>query len=448
MHIHILGICGTFMGGIAALAQQSGHRVTGCDQNVYPPMSTQLESLGIKIIEGWSPDQLALQPDLFVIGNVVSRGNPLMEAILDARAPFISGPQWLGEHVLANRRVIAVAGTHGKTTTSAITAWLLQHAGLSPGFLIGGVVEQLDGTAKLGDGDWFVVEADEYDTAFFDKRAKFVHYRPEVAVLNNLEFDHADIYSALADIEWQFHQLLRIVPARGRVVVNADDANLRRVLEQGCWSPVHRFSSTGDGDVVANPAGAGRLSVTTNEFALDSEWLLKGAHNAANAAAAIAAVADAGMSADQITSGLASFRGVKRRLEALTQIGSCWVYDDFAHHPTAIAATLEAVKSESQGRVIAVFEPRSNTMRAGVHAATLSRAFATADALLVFSDRELDWRIEDAFAGRSDPPSSYDDAASLGVALADLVEPDDTVVLLSNGALGGLREWLLREYPV
>ncbi|MEL6303052.1 MAG: UDP-N-acetylmuramate:L-alanyl-gamma-D-glutamyl-meso-diaminopimelate ligase [Pseudomonadota bacterium] len=447
MHIHILGICGTFMGGIAALAQQAGHRVTGCDQNVYPPMSTQLESLGIELIEGWGTEQLGLKPDLFVIGNVVSRGNPLMEAILKARLPFSSGPQWLGEHVLAGRRPIAVAGTHGKTTTTAIIAWTLQHAGLAPGFLVGGVVPQLSVSAALGDGPCFVVEADEYDTAFFDKRAKFVHYRPDVAIVNNIEFDHADIYSSLEDIQWQFHQLMRIVPGDGLVVHNHHDDNVANVLSQGCWSPRRSVSAVaGSGaDVIATIQDDGALQIQSGGALVTTHWNMRGSFNAANAAAATAACLHAGLTLEQVAKGLASFEGVKRRLEPLTEVNGATVYDDFAHHPTAIRATLATVARETVGNVIAVFEPRSNTMRAGVHKDTLAAAFQDADQTIVLSTTPLDWDVVDAFESATGEMRLCDNAARAADHLKAIAKAGDTVVLLSNGALDGLRERLLRE---
>lgn len=435
------------MGGIAALAQQAGHRVTGCDQNVYPPMSTQLESLGIELIEGWGTEQLELQPDLFVVGNVVSRGNPLMEAILKARSPFTSGPQWLGEHVLAGRKPIAVAGTHGKTTTTAMIAWTLQHAGLAPGFLVGGVVPQLKASAALGDGACFVVEADEYDTAFFDKRAKFVHYRPDVAILNNLEFDHADIYSSLEDIQWQFHQLMRIVPSDGLVIHHHHDDNVATVLSQGCWSPRRSVSAiaASGADVVATIQDGGVLQIRSGEAVVTTPWNLRGAFNAANAAAATAACLHAGLTLEQVADGLASFDGVKRRLEPLTVINGATVYDDFAHHPTAIRGTLSTVAGDTAGRVIAVFEPRSNTMRAGVHKDTLAAAFQHADHTIVLSTTPLEWDVAGAFETATGETLFCDNAAHVADHLKGLAKAGDTVVLLSNGALGGLREILSRE---
>ncbi|MEO0366141.1 MAG: UDP-N-acetylmuramate:L-alanyl-gamma-D-glutamyl-meso-diaminopimelate ligase [Pseudomonadota bacterium] len=447
MHIHILGICGTFMGGIAALAQQAGHRVTGCDANVYPPMSTQLHALGIEVIEGWEPDQLSLRPDLFVVGNVVSRGNPLMEAILDQRLPFTSGPQWLGEHVLSQRRVIAVAGTHGKTTTTALAVWMLRRSGFDPGFLVGGVVPQLEGSARLGEGEWFVVEADEYDTAFFDKRSKFVHYRPEIAVLNNLEFDHADIFDSLSDIEWQFHQLVRIVPRTGRLVINADDPNLPSVINRGQWTPQLRVSAMGraDSDVSVSTAESGKIVASYDHQSVTTNWLLRGRHNAANVSAALGACISAGATLQGCMASLAEFRGVKRRLEALVQVNGAWVYDDFAHHPTAIRATISALREGNSGRVIVVFEPRSRTMRSGTHGDALVAAFEGADDLLVFSEHDLEWSINSELSAFDGFLQAFSSSSMLADTLLNRVSSGDSVVLMSNGALGGLRERLVGD---
>ncbi|HET6789372.1 MAG TPA: UDP-N-acetylmuramate:L-alanyl-gamma-D-glutamyl-meso-diaminopimelate ligase, partial [Aquabacterium sp.] len=377
MHIHILGICGTFMGGVAALAREAGHRVTGCDAGVYPPMSDQLQALGIDLIEGYGPEQLSLQPDLYVIGNVVSRGNPLMEAILDAGLPYTSGPQWLSENVLQGRHVLAVAGTHGKTTTTSMLTWILEANGQNPGFLVGGVPQNFGVSARLGDvapdtrpatGHPFVIEADEYDTAFFDKRSKFVHYGPRTAVLNNLEFDHADIFADLAAIETQFHHLVRTVPRAGRVVVNAREDSLDRVLARGCWSDVMRFGVRGDTpgfrargephafDVLKSGVLVGRV-----------EWSLLGEHNQMNALAAIAAAEHVGIAPKDACAALARFANVKRRLEWRGEVRGIQLYDDFAHHPTAIRTTVDGLrrKIDPEQRILAVFEPRSNTMKLG-----------------------------------------------------------------------------------
>ncbi len=448
MHIHILGICGTFMGGIAALARAAGHRVTGCDQNVYPPMSTQLEALDIDLIEGWDSAQLGLKPDVFLIGNVVSRGNPLMEAILDAGLPYTSGPQWLAEHVLRGRRVIAVAGTHGKTTTASLVSHLLEAGGQAPGFLIGGVPGNFDVSARLGSAAPFVVEADEYDTAFFDKRSKFVHYRPNIAVLNNLEFDHADIFADLDAIKWQFHQLMRTVPGNGRVVVNADDENLRDVLASGCWTPVSRFLAPADdgaaADVVASFADKDTsVRVAVNGRWHEAPWTMRGAHNLQNTAAAIAACIAAGIEAEKLLAALGDFRGVKRRLECIAEHAGIRVFDDFAHHPTAIRLTVEAMlRGAPEGRLLVAFEPRSNTMRMGVHARLLPAAFTGVDALFVLAPRDGDWDVPGAFEGTVPAARVFDDAAKMRREINAALMPGDRLVMMSNGGFSGLRESL------
>ncbi|MEO0347380.1 MAG: UDP-N-acetylmuramate:L-alanyl-gamma-D-glutamyl-meso-diaminopimelate ligase [Pseudomonadota bacterium] len=446
MHIHVLGICGTFMGGVAALAKAHGHDVTGCDQNVYPPMSDQLAALGITPIEGFGAEQMDLAPDVFVVGNVVSRGNPLMEAILDAGLPYTSGPQWLAAHVLRGRRVVAVAGTHGKTTTTSLVAHLLEHAGLEPGFLVGGVPADFGVSARLGAGAPFVVEADEYDTAFFDKRAKFVHYAPEIAVLNNLEFDHADIYSDLAAIEWQFHQLLRIVPGKGRVVFNARDDNLMRVLARGCWTPTRSFDGEGgrDADIALASAGAGQVAATIDGVDFDASWPMPGAHNRQNAAAALAAGLALGVPAETLLEGLATFRGVKRRLEVVATGGQVTVFDDFAHHPTAIRLTVGAMREVDEGgRLLVAFEPRSNTMKLGVHRDALGPAFDGVHGLFVLAPAAIDWDLSAALAGGAGDVTVHNDVAALHESIMAALRPGDRLVLMSNGGFGGLRERLV-----
>ena len=384
MHIHILGICGTFMGGLAALAREAGHRVTGCDAGVYPPMSDQLRALGIDLIEGFSADQMALKPDVFVVGNVVSRARladgspkfPLMEAILDQGARYTSGPQWLAEHLLHGRHVLAVAGTHGKTTTTSMLAWVLDQARLQPGFLVGGVPLNFGVSARLGQGSAFVIEADEYDTAFFDKRSKFVHYRPRTAVLNNLEFDHADIFDNLAVIERQFHHLVRTVPGQGRVVVNGLEESLTRVLAHGCWSEVRSFGSTVS-DFSAEGEAHDFSVLRHGQTVARVQWALSGAHNQLNALATVAAADHLGVPAEVAAEALSRFQNVKRRMEVRGQVGGITVYDDFAHHPTAIRTTLDGLRqrlgpvSDTGGRILAVFEPRSNTMKLGTMKAQL-----------------------------------------------------------------------------
>ena len=450
MHLHIVGICGTFMGGIAALARASGHRVTGSDRAVYPPMSTQLAALGIEVIEGYGADQLALDPDVFVIGNVMSRGNPLVEAILDGGRRYESGPEWLARNVLTGRWVLGVAGTHGKTTTSSLLASILQHAGLEPGFLVGGVPLDFDVSARLGGGRHFVVEADEYDTAFFDKRAKFVHYRPRTAILNNLEHDHADIYPDVASIQRQFHLLLRTIPGNGCIVMNAADRNLEQVIGMGCWTPVQRFASgahaAADWRIEADPATAwARFSVHHGgRHAGDVEWGLLGRHNAENGLAALAAAHHAGVEVQAGIEALNRFRGVRRRLEVCGTVHGVVVYDDFAHHPTAIAGSLGAVRQKAgAGRVIAVLEPRSNTMKLGTHKAALAESLRDADRVFVYRSPEVKWDVADAMAPLGSLAVVHDAIEPLVAALVAESRAGDHLVLMSNGSFGGLHERLL-----
>jgi len=450
MHLHILGICGTFMGGIAALARATGHRVTGSDRNVYPPMSTQLAALGIDVIEGYEADQLGLDPDVFVIGNVMSRGNALVEAILDSGRPYESGPEWLARNVLAGRWTLGVAGTHGKTTTTSLLTWILDYAGLKPGFLVGGVPLDFEVSARLGEGRHFVVEADEYDTAFFDKRAKFVHYRPRTAILNNLEHDHADIYPDVASIQRQFHLLLRTVPGNGRLVVNAADRNLAEVLAQGCWTPVERFTAEAatpaDWRVIAEPAsGYAQFTVMHGERVVgDVEWSMLGRHNAENALAALVAARHAGVDEQAALEALRRFGGVRRRLEVRGNVDGVTVYDDFAHHPTAVATTLEGVRRKAgAGRVIAVLEPRSNTMKLGLHKAALADSLRGADKVFVYQSPEVKWDVSGAMQPLGALVTVHADLVQLTAALAAEARPGDHFVLMSNGSFGGLHERLL-----
>jgi UDP-N-acetylmuramate: L-alanyl-gamma-D-glutamyl-meso-diaminopimelate ligase len=447
MHIHILGICGTFMGGVAALAKEAGHRVTGCDAQVYPPMSTQLEQLGIRLIEGYGPDQLALKPDLWVIGNVVSRGNPLMEAILDAGQSYASGPQWLAEHVLRGRWTLAAAGTHGKTTTTSMLAHILDVAGLNPGFLIGGVPLDFQVSARLG-SDFFVIEADEYDTAFFDKRSKFVHYGPRTAVLNNLEYDHADIFPDLAAIETQFHHLVRTVPRSGQLVVNGRSEALQRVLARGCWSEVARFDDpqgwTAQGDEQSFDV------LLRGERLGHVRWDQTGAHNRSNALAAIAAARHAGVFADEACAALSGFRGVKRRMELRGTAGGVAVYDDFAHHPTAIATTIAGLRRQMDAdpatraaRILAVFEPRSNTMKLGAMKALLPDALAGADLSFGYAGG-LGWDLAAALQPLGVRAQSFDRLDTLVAAVAALARSGDRVLVMSNGGFGGVHDKLLQ----
>jgi UDP-N-acetylmuramate: L-alanyl-gamma-D-glutamyl-meso-diaminopimelate ligase len=445
MHIHILGICGTFMGGLAALAREAGHRVTGCDANVYPPMSEQLRALDIELIEGWSADQLALAPDLYVVGNVVTRGNPLIEAILDAGAPYTSGPQWLAEHVLRGRHVLAVAGTHGKTTTTSMLAWILEHAGQAPGFLVGGVPMNFGVSARLGGGRPFVIEADEYDTAFFDKRSKFVHYRPRTAILNNLEYDHADIFDDLAAIERQFHHLVRTVPAHGRLVVNARDDSLQRVLERGCWSEVVRFG--------ARREEPGALRARGEPHAFDVlrgslkiarvEWPLLGEHNQLNALAAIAAAEHVGVAPEAAAAALAAFHNVRRRLELRGEAGGVKVYDDFAHHPSAIRTTVNGLRRKvGAARILAVFEPRSNTMKLGSMKALLPWSLEEADLAFCHAGG-LGWDATEALAPLGTQAAVADTIDELVRRVVAAARPGDHVLCMSNGGFGGVHARLL-----
>ena len=443
MHLHILGICGTFMGGVAALARAAGHTVTGCDANVYPPMSDQLRALGIDLIEGYDAGQADLKADVFVVGNVVSRGNPLMEAILDRGLPYTSGPQWLAEHLLAGKWVLAVAGTHGKTTTSAMLAWILEDAKLEPGFLIGGIPRNFGISARLTDTPFFVIEGDEYDTAFFDKRSKFVHYRPRTAVLNNLEYDHADIFPDLAAIETQFHHLLRTVPGNGLIVANGAEASLDRVLARGCWTPVERFGGGGDWRA-GEPDAAGHFDVScAGEWQGRVRWSLSGAHNRMNALAAIAAARHVGVPPAVAIDGLSRFENVKRRMEVRGVVNGITVYDDFAHHPTAIATTLEGLRRRvGDARILAVLEPRSNTMKLGTMKAALPASLAAADRVYCHA-ANLGWDVAAALAPLGDKVSTWDGIAPLVARLAADARPGDHVLMMSNGGFGGIHGQLL-----
>ncbi|WP_050873898.1 UDP-N-acetylmuramate:L-alanyl-gamma-D-glutamyl-meso-diaminopimelate ligase [Comamonas testosteroni] len=469
MHIHILGICGTFMGGLAALAREAGHKVTGCDSGVYPPMSDQLRQLGIELIEGYGADQIALKPDMYVVGNVVSRkrladGSPkfaLMEAILDTGAAYTSGPQWLAEHVLHGRHVLAVAGTHGKTTTTSMLTWVLECAGLQPGFLVGGVPLDFGVSARLGavrrpvtgpgpvgDQPVFVIEADEYDTAFFDKRSKFVHYRPRTAVLNNLEFDHADIFDDLAAIERQFHHLVRTVPSTGRVVSNGLEESLSRVLAQGCWSEVRSFGATvSDFSADGDPGDFAVLQ--RGQKVAQLRWSLTGVHNQLNALAAIAAADHLGVSAELACEALSRFQNVKRRMELRGTVNGIDVYDDFAHHPTAIRTTLDGLRRKlgAQARILAVFEPRSNTMKLGTMKSQLPWSLESAD--LVFCHTAgLDWDAAEALESMGVGPSQRaqvaGDIETLIAQITAVARPGDHIVCMSNGGFGGIHAKLLQ----
>ncbi|HEY9099212.1 MAG TPA: UDP-N-acetylmuramate:L-alanyl-gamma-D-glutamyl-meso-diaminopimelate ligase [Thiobacillus sp.] len=443
MHLHILGICGTFMGGLAAIARAAGHTVTGCDANVYPPMSDQLRALGIELIEGWDASQIERKPDVFVVGNVVMRGNPLMEAILERNLPYTSGPQWLAEHVLTEKWVLAVAGTHGKTTTSAMLAWILDDAKLRPGFLIGGIPQNFGISARLTDSPFFVIEADEYDTAFFDKRSKFVHYRPRSLILNNLEYDHADIFPDLAAIETQFHHLVRTVPGNGLIISNGRENNLERVFERGLWTPVERFGSTG-GWTAGLPDAQGCFDVFFNSTLQGRVmWGLIGEHNRLNALAAIAAARHSGVPPAAAIEALGRFENVKRRMENRGSVHGITVYDDFAHHPTAITTTLDGLRRKvGTARILAVLEPRSNTMKLGVMKAALPISLSQADRVFCYN-ASLGWDAAEALAPLGDKLEVFDDIDRLVSQLVSVTRPGDHVLMMSNGGFGGIHTKLL-----
>jgi len=443
MHIHILGIAGTFMGGVAVLAKAAGHRVTGCDANVYPPMSTQLEAQGIEIHQGFGVEQLDLKPDLWVVGNVVARGNPLMEAILDRGDRYISGPQWLAENVLQGKWVLAVAGTHGKTTTSSMLAWVLEYAGRKPGFLIGGVPQNFGVSARHSESDLFVIEADEYDTAFFDKRSKFVHYRPKTAILNNLEFDHADIFSDLGAIETQFHHLVRTIPGSGRVVSNAKEESLERVLKRGCWSEIMRFGPGGDWTAGAIESD-GSFDVKRGSESLGAvRWQLQGEHNRDNALATIVAAEHAGVDPKVAIEALSRFENVKRRMEVRGVVRGVTVYDDFAHHPTAIDTTVAGLRARvGKARILAVLEPRSNTMKLGVMKDALPGSLRAADRVFCYTNG-LGWDAQGALAPLGAKASCHDDLAQLVEAVVAEATNGDQILVMSNGGFGGVHDKLL-----
>ncbi|HEC29535.1 MAG TPA: UDP-N-acetylmuramate:L-alanyl-gamma-D-glutamyl-meso-diaminopimelate ligase [Gammaproteobacteria bacterium] len=444
MHIHILGICGTFMGGIALLARQAGHEVSGSDQNVYPPMSTQLEEQGISLMEGYDPAHLDNRPDMVVIGNVMSRGNPVIELILNRGIPCTSGPQWLYEYVLKDRWVLAVAGTHGKTTTSSMLAWILEYAGMNPGYLIGGVPDNFGISARFGDEPFFVIEADEYDTAFFDKRSKFIHYHPRTLVANNLEFDHADIFTDLADIQRQFHYLVRTIPGEGLIICNRDSPALDTVLEQGCWTPVEKFSCAADSAEGWNARNM-RADGSSFDLYLDNyqqgrlEWAQLGQHNISNAMAAIAAARHAGVPTRVSLEALSGFKGVKRRLELRADIKGIRLYDDFAHHPTAIETTLAGLRGHvGDKRICVLLEPRSNTMRMGIHENTLANSLREADTVSLYQPGEMAWNL-------SSVTNELGDKAKLFASVDDMVDDlkkqtrqGDSIVVMSNGGFGGI----------
>lgn len=449
MRIHILGICGTFMGGLALLARELGIEVEGSDAHVYPPMSTQLEAAGIRLKQGYEPAYLEPAPDLVVVGNAMTRGNPAVEYMLDQKLPYVSGPQWLADALLKERHVLAVSGTHGKTTTTSMLAWILDAAGLAPGFLIGGVAPDFGISARVGGGRHFVIEADEYDSAFFDKRSKFIHYCPNTLVINNIEFDHADIFRDLEDIRRQFNHLIRIVPGSGRILARAADAQIADVLARGCWTPVEYFG-VGRGDWQARLLSADGSAFAVSHAGRDQAdvcWSLLGRHNVENGLAAIAAAASAGVEPAAACEALSRFSGVRRRLERYAQIDGISLYDDFAHHPTAIKATLSALRQRvGEARILAILEPRSNTMKLGVHRDTLAASLADADQIFIFEPAELGWELGDVAGALADRCWLFDSTAMLIDAVAAAAVAGDHVVIMSNGGFEGLHarlaEWL------
>ncbi|UXD88509.1 UDP-N-acetylmuramate:L-alanyl-gamma-D-glutamyl-meso-diaminopimelate ligase [Thalassolituus hydrocarboniclasticus] len=460
MRLHILGICGTFMGSLAQLAKQLGHEVSGSDAGVYPPMSDQLEAAGIVLSEGFDPANIPADIDLVIIGNAMSRGNPSVEYVLDRGLPYMSGPQWLGQYVLRGRWVAAVSGTHGKTTTSSMLAWILEYAGMKPGFLIGGVPQNFSVSARLGESPFFVIEADEYDTAFFDKRSKFVHYQPRTLIMNNLEFDHADIFPDLAAIERQFHHLVRTVPANGQIVLPAGEEALERVLAQGCWTPVVRFSEQDDADwqwrldaadasvFSLRNIAAGSGESGAGEQAAQVRWNLTGLHNVSNAIAAMLAARHMGVTPPIAAAALSEFASVKRRMELVGETAGIQVYDDFAHHPTAITTTLEGARARlqqenPQGRILAVLEPRSNTMKLGVHKSELAASVDAADLAFWFQPDNIDWSLAEVAAASRIAGQNFADHQALIDAVVATARPGDRIVVMSNGSFAGMPRKLL-----
>ncbi len=446
MHIHILGICGTFMGGIALLARELGMTVSGSDSNVYPPMSEQLEAAGIKLQEGYLAEHLEPSPDLVVIGNALSRGNPAVEYVLNKGLPYVSGPQWLAEQVLKDKWVLAISGTHGKTTSSSMLAWILHDAGMAPGFLIGGVANNFGETARLGETPFFVIEADEYDSAFFDKRSKFVHYHPRTLVINNLEFDHADIFEDLAAIQTQFHHLIRTVPSGGLLITPSHVEAIDDVIRMGCWTPQQTIGLNEGklrADNIAEDGGQFDV-VIDGEYAGKVEWSLLGMHNVSNALAAVAAAHHVGVTIEQACGSLAKFTGIKRRLELRGEVNGVRVYDDFAHHPTAIETTLAGLRANiGEQKLIAILEPRSNTMKMGVHQQTLADSLRIADQIILFEDAGLDWSLADIqqqLADKASVASNIDVIVELAVESA---QSGDTIVVMSNGDFGDIHQKLL-----
>ncbi len=446
MHLHILGICGTFMGGLALLARALGHRVTGSDAQVYPPMSTQLEAVGISLSEGYEAHHLEPAPDVVVVGNAMKRGMPVVEAMLDRGLPYVSGPEWLKNQLLQDRHVLAVAGTHGKTTSASMLAWVLESAGLQPGFLIGGIPLDFGRSARLGKPPFFVIEADEYDTAFFDKRSKFVHYRPRTLILNNLEWDHADIFDDLGMIQRQFHHLVRIVPGTGRILYPAGDAALETVLNMGCWTPLETFGPGGDWSARILAEDGSRFQVRHGDQVLGTvRWGLSGLHNVQNALGVLGAAYHIGIDPRTALPALCRFQGVKRRMELRGEVGHVAVYDDFAHHPTAIATTLAGLRKRvgEAHRILAVLEPRSNTMRLGIHNDRLASALETADRIYVYSPPSLDWEAKPVFAPLGERAQIFSETETLVRQLVTEARSGDQILIMSNGGFEGIHERLL-----
>ncbi|WP_087108013.1 UDP-N-acetylmuramate:L-alanyl-gamma-D-glutamyl-meso-diaminopimelate ligase [Parendozoicomonas haliclonae] len=447
MHVHILGICGTFMGSLALLAREAGYRVTGSDLNVYPPMSTQLEEQGIALHQGYDPEQLDPAPDIVVVGNAMSRGNPAVEYMLEKGLRYTSGPGFLSEYILPGKWVLAAAGTHGKTTTSSMLAWILEYAGMAPGFLIGGIPGNFGISARLGETPFFVIEADEYDTAFFDKRSKFVHYHPRTAILNNLEFDHADIFDSLADIQRQFHHMVRIIPGSGQVIAPKRDKNLDEVLDKGCWSDVIRFGEGGDFSSVPISADCSAFNILAQDGSLQGlvSWELTGQHNMDNALAAILAARHVGVTPQVACEALGQFQGVKRRMELVIETDEAIrVYDDFAHHPTAIATTLAGLRARvgDDVQIRAVIEPRSNTMKMGIHKGQLAASTAEASSVVWFEPEGLGWSLVDEMAESPVPAHSESDIDQLVAYLVRTRQPGEHIVIMSNGGFGGIHRKL------
>lgn len=443
MHIHILGICGTFMGGLALLARELGMTVTGSDANVYPPMSDQLAAAGIAVSEGYEPAHMEPAPDLVVMGNAMTRGNPAVEFVLNKGLPYVSGPQWLAEHVLRGRWVLGVSGTHGKTTTSSLLAWILEHAGMSPGFLIGGVPDNFGETARLGNTPFFVIEADEYDTAFFDKRSKFVHYQPRTLVINNLEFDHADIFEDLAAIQKQFHHLIRTVPSEG-LIISPSEKPIEQVMEMGCWTPRQLIGNEGDWQANLLSKDGTQFEVSFKGQKAEVHWNMVGQHNVSNALAAIAAAHHVGVTVEHACEALSEFVGVKRRLELRGEVDNIRVYDDFAHHPTAIATTVAGLRARIGNRkLVAVLEPRSNTMKMGVHQDTLAQSLIQADRVLLFQDAGLKWSLKQVSETLGDHVSVFDSVDSIVNTLQKEAEQGDEILVMSNGGFGGIHQKIL-----